>query len=237
MLHATQNITTNPTLVRTPPSLNAITKEFADRLLAHPFLVRCAEGTITRRELDNFLIQQGKYSQYFTRYLCALISNLEDGRDVQRLAENLSEELGYGDDSRTPHSHIYAAMIADLGLNGEHASTLLETQALIDSMFMLCRQPGGVPGLAAMCLGAEAIVPSLYSCILKGFVSQGIDVARLNFFTIHIECDDEHAQTMFDMLAERIAQSSSNYVSALQAGEIAINARLRMLDALIQEVN
>ncbi|MFN7204375.1 MAG: iron-containing redox enzyme family protein [Burkholderiales bacterium] len=149
-------------LIRTPPALKEIANDFANRLLAHPFLVSCSNGTITRKELDNLLIQQGKYSQYFTRYLCALISQLEENTDVLRLAENLSEELGYGDDSRIPHSRIYAEMVRDLGLNGAEEPILPETQVLIDSMFMLCRQPGGVAGLAALCLGAEAVVPSLY---------------------------------------------------------------------------
>jgi hypothetical protein len=45
--------------------------------------------------------------------LCALISQLDEGDDVLRLAENLTEELGYGADAgiRTPHSRIYATML------------------------------------------------------------------------------------------------------------------------------
>jgi|SRR5471030_361866 len=222
-------------IVRTPAPLENMAIEFTNRLLAHPFLVRCGNGTITREELDRLLIQQGKYSQYFTRYLCALISQLDDAKDVTRLAENLSEELGYDDDLRIPHSDIYSQMLKSLGLNIENEETLPETQALIDSMFMLCRQPGGVPGLAAMCLGAEAVVPALYTRILEGFHANHVDSAYLDFFTIHIECDDGHAETMFDILSNLLLTSNASHTTAMQAGEIVINARLRMFDALLNK--
>jgi len=224
-----------PPLTRVPHILKDLADDFTNRLLSHPFLVRCGDGTITRKELDKFLIQQGKYSQYFTRYLCALMSKLDADADVLRLAENLSEELGYGDDARIPHSSIYAKMVADFDLNSAASVALPETQALIESMFMLCYQPGGTAGLAAMCLGAEAVVPSLYARIVQGFLANDVSIERLNFFTIHIECDDDHAQTMFDMLSAKIALSNANYVTAVQSGEIIINARLRMFDALLRE--
>lgn len=218
----------------TRPSLKEIAGGFANRLLEHPFLRRCADGTITRKELDHLVIQQGKYSQYFTRFLCALISQLEDNADVLRLAENLSEELGYGSDARIPHSRIYSEMLGKLGLDLRDEPMLPETQALIDCMFMLCRQPRGIAGLGAMCLGAEAVVPSLYARIVQGFLTHGVCQEYLHFFTIHIECDDDHAQTMYDMLSDRISQSGTNFVTAMQAGEMAINARMRLFDALAQ---
>jgi len=227
----------NISLIRTPAPLKAIAADFASQLLSHPFLMRCADGSVTREELNHLLIQQGKYSQYFTRYLCALISQLNNNKDVLQLAENLSEELGFGhdDDARIPHSHIYTEMLGHFGLNLDDAETLPETQALIDVMFMLCRQPSGVHGLAAMCLGAEAVVPSLYSRFVEGFRANGVHDDELKFFTIHIECDDGHAETMFDMLANLVQNSNANLVTARQAGEMVINARLRMFDALMKK--
>ena len=89
-------------LVRVPDALHRSALDFAHQLESHPFLRRCADGSITMPELTRFLIQQGKYSAYFTRYLCALISGLSDAADVLALAENLSEELGMRGDARVP---------------------------------------------------------------------------------------------------------------------------------------
>lgn len=210
--------------------------EFTNRVQAHPFLVRCRQGSVEMFELENFLIQHGKYSAYFTRYLCALMSQLEDGKDVLALAENLSEELGYGDDGGVPHSKLYAELLADFGLSPDRHLATPETQNLIDTMFMLCRQPAGLAGLGALCLAAEAIVPAVYSSVVQGFESWGINRGRLKFFTIHIECDDGHADTMRSIIQRKTRASASNELAVISAAEIAIDARLRFFDALSREV-
>lgn len=207
------------------------------RLLNHPFLVRCADGSVTLDELRRFLIQHGKYSAYFTRYLCALISQLDSGEDVLRLARNLAEELGYGSESRVPHSRIYADILRDFDISLDQHALYPETQNLIDTMFMLCRQPGGLAGLGALCLGAEALVPAMYSCIVEGFRQNGVDDSRLGFFLIHMACDDDHADTMYSMIEALAAASRSAHLRVLNAGEIAVNARLRFFDALLKEVH
>jgi pyrroloquinoline-quinone synthase len=220
-----------------PDALQHAASVFVERLLRHPFLVRCGDGTVTVGELREFLVQQGKYSSYFTRYLCALISHLEHGDDVLRLAGNLAEELGYGRSGQTPHSRIYADMLRGFGLALESHPTYPETQNLIDTMFMLCRQPGGTAGLGALCLGAEAVVPAVYARIIEGFRWCGVDMDRLQFFSLHVECDDDHARTMREIITRRVSSSRSSRISALSAGEIAINARLRFFDALVKETH
>src|SRR5262245_59868080 len=113
-----------------PAALQRASAQLTERLLRHPFLEGCADGTVGLDDLRNFLIQHGKYSRYFTRYLCALISHLEDGADVLRLAENLTEELGYGTDAETrvPHSRIYTDMLRDFGIEIDKHPAYPETQ-------------------------------------------------------------------------------------------------------------
>jgi pyrroloquinoline-quinone synthase len=218
--------------------LQAASAHLTDRVLRHPFLMGCANGTVSLGELRAFLVQHGKYARYFTRYLCALISQLDEGDDVLRLAENLTEELGCGAHAaaRTPHSRIYADMLEDFDIDLAAHPITPETQNLIDTMFMLCRQPLGTAGLGAMCLGAEGLVPAMYGRIIEGFRQRGIDLRRLEFFAIHIECDDDHAATMYEILARQAEQSPSCKIAALNAGEIAVNARLRFFDALMKRV-
>lgn len=217
--------------------LQAASVHLTDRVLRHPFLAGCANGTVSLDELRAFLAQHGKYARYFTRYLCALISHLDRGDDVLKLAENLIEELGCGSDAeRTPHSRIYANMLRDFNIDLESHPVNPETQNLIDTMFMLCRQPGGTAGLGAMCLGAEALVPAIYARIIEGFRHHGVEHRRLEFFTIHIECDDGHAATMHEILARQTEMTPSCRIAALTAGDIAVNARMRFFDALMKKV-
>jgi pyrroloquinoline-quinone synthase len=221
-----------------PAGLQAASAQLAQRVLRHPFLMGCASGAVTLDELRAFLVQHGKYSRYFTRYLCALISQLDEGDDVLRLAENLTEELGYGAaaGTRTPHSRIYADMLEDFGIEIDAHPVNPETQSLVDTMFMLCRQPRGIAGLGALWLGAEGLVPAVYGRIIEGFRHHGIERRRLEFFSLHIECDDEHATTMYEILTRQTERSPACRIAALNAGDIAVNARLRFFDALTRKV-
>lgn len=219
-------------IARVPSNLLNAVATLENSLLDHPFLRRCADGTISMPELGRFLVQQGKYSSYFTRYLCAAISQLHESNDVLCLAGNLAEELGLGREKRIPHSRLYTDMLHTLCVNTDVRATP-ETENLIDTMFMLCRQPGGVAGLGALYLGAEAIVPAMYERILKGFGFHHVSEDALEFFSIHVECDDDHADSMHAILARMVEEQPSYEVVALNAGEIAINARLRFFDGLM----
>lgn len=216
--------------------LSNVHAELKARILSHPFLARCDKGQVTFDELRNFLVQHGEYSSYFTRYLCAVISQLDDGEDATRLAENLAEELGYGLDNRVPHSRIYARTLEEFGLESRSNPIHPETQFLIDTMFSLCRQSGGIAGLGALYLGAESIVPEMYTCIMKGFRAHAVPRSALKFFTIHVSCDDEHAQTMRAIIERMVADARAGEMAlmrrVLSAGETAICARLRFFDGL-----
>jgi pyrroloquinoline-quinone synthase len=219
--------------------LESASAQLSDRVLRHPFMLGCADGTVTLDQLRGFLIQHGKYAAFFTRYLCALMSELRDGDDVLKIAENLTEELGCDSDAegRTPHSRIYADMLKMFDINPGAFPINPETQNLIDTMFMLCRQPMGTAGLGAMCLGAEGLVPAMYSRIVLGFRHHDVDLRRLEFFTIHIECDDGHAATMNEILVKQAEECPSSLIAALNAGDIAVGARLRFFDALMKKVH
>lgn len=212
--------------------LEQTSRQFIRRLRQHPFIQRCRNRMASREEMNRFLVQHGKYGAYFTRCLCALMSNLSNLAHVARLAENLAAEMGFGGDGRVPHAQIYAKMLSDFGLNPAEQDSYPETEALIQTMLTLCRQPGGAAGLGALCLGAEAVVAELYSDLLQGFIGCGVDLSRLAFFRLHIECDDDHALTMRDIIATMIDQDPSQRVIVLNAGQVALQARLRFFDGL-----
>jgi pyrroloquinoline quinone (PQQ) biosynthesis protein C len=215
--------------------LQELPQRFAAQLLNHPFLARCRAGTITAGELRRFLVQHGKYGAYFTRYLCALMSQLESGKDVVKLSANLLEELGIGAQPTTPHALLYADMLREFDIDTDSEPTYPETQNLIDTMFMLCRQSGGLAGLGALCLAGEAIVPTMYAQILDGFRCNCVPESRLKFFSIHVQCDDGHADTMLAIIDKMTAGSTTRQATIAFAGQIALLARLQFFDALLVE--
>ncbi|MCR6480865.1 iron-containing redox enzyme family protein [Variovorax sp. ZS18.2.2] len=196
------------------------------------FLVRCRQGEVELNELKLFLVQQGIYSSYFTRYLCALMANLPSNTQVSRLAENLCEELGLTEDSATPHSVLYRNMLIHFELSQEGQRPLLGTRRLIDTMFDHCRDANVARGLGALCLGAEALVPSIYTDLLKGFKAAGVTDDAVEFFRIHVECDDGHADTMQNIMVELARTNPDQIARMLSAGNALVDARLDFFESI-----
>ena len=195
------------------------------RVRAHPFLWRCRNGTITLNELKEFLVQQGLYGSYFTRYLCALMSNLPSSDALLRLAENLFEELGLDGGDSSPHHIIYRNMLERFGLSIKDIEPAPSTQKLIDTMLHHCKNPNPSYGLGAICLGAEALVPTLYADLIAGFTSCGVEAKDIEFFRIHVECDDGHAETLRDMMVDIADDDTDQVAIMLQTGRALADAR------------
>jgi len=208
-----------------------IPQEWMQGLDDTPFLKKCREGTVSRTSLERFLVQQYFYSRHFTRYLCALLSNIHNDEHRRELTENLVDETGMGKVTSTPHSRIYRKMLDRLGVDPAKSEPLPETQALIDTMWESCRSPNPAVGLGALCLGAEAIVPHIYSQIVAGFSAVGEDPNALDFFHIHIACDDEHALTMKRIIEEELTTPEQKNALTTSAAR-AIAARTRFFRAL-----
>jgi pyrroloquinoline quinone (PQQ) biosynthesis protein C len=195
-----------------------------------PFLDRCRQGTVTPEELRAFLVQQYFYSRHFTRYLCALLSNITNDADRSELIHNLLEEMGFS--GGKPHAQIYASMMAKMGCDPVGESIHPATQELINGMFDCCRDGNPMVGLGALCLGAEAIVPHVYSQVVEGFRSVGETDDRLEFFLLHIESDDEHALTMRRIIEKELAVHPEQRSVLQSAARRIIAARRRFFEAI-----
>ncbi|MFV8780971.1 TenA family transcriptional regulator [Microbulbifer sp. SA54] len=203
-----------------------------ERARGHSFLQRCRTGDVPLAELKIFLAQQGLYSAYFTRYLCAMMASLPDNDAVLALAENLFEELGLEPGSPQPHHLIFRDMLRHFDIDLARSPMLPGTRRLIERMFHHCRDLSPSAGLGALCLGAEALVPPLYSDIVAGFRAQGVSDKALEFFLLHIECDDGHAETIRDIMVGIADRDPSQIDVMLNAGRDMVDARLHFFDSI-----
>ena len=209
-----------------------IDRDWIDELDATPFLTRCRAGTATRRELHSFVRQQFYYSRHFTRYLGALLSNTADDHDRFELTRNLFEEMGLGDGGGTPHAAIYREMMAAMNVHAADEPEHPATSRLTRTMFEACGNQSSTIGLAAIGLGAEAIVPHLYSQIVAGFLAVSEPTERLEFFHIHIAGDDAHAVTMRNILERELQRDPAQGGAVRRVARKVIQARVRFLEAV-----
>lgn len=207
-------------------------RPLVDKIDHTAFLTGCREGTVTRRELEVYLVQQHHYSKHFTRYLCALLVNLATDEDREALIENLFEEMGLGDLGEEPHSKIYRDMLNALQLDPKAEPALPETVALVDTMLKNCLSTNPLRGLGALCLAAEAIVPHLYSQILHGLRAHEFPEQHLRFFPLHIEGDDDHALTMKAIIDRELARNPGALSELLVGAQECMERRTAFFEAV-----
>jgi pyrroloquinoline quinone (PQQ) biosynthesis protein C len=209
-----------------------IDPSWIEELDATPFLSRCRRGEAGLEELKTFVLQHHFYSRHFTRYLCALLANLTDEGHRLELAFNLFEELGLGEFGQVPHSQIYREMMRALGVDAHGQGVLASTGQLVDCMFQSCLDANPLNGLGALCLGAEAIVPHVYSQIVRGFLGAGVPREQLDFFLIHIEADDGHALTMKKIIERELGADPGKARVLRASARRAIRARVAFFQGL-----
>jgi pyrroloquinoline quinone (PQQ) biosynthesis protein C len=203
-------------------------------LSAHPFLVACSSGNSNHDLLRNFLIQHQYYSQYFTRYLCAMMASLPSQSDVKALAENLFEEMGFDHSTIETHAELYLKTMTAAGAKPGSRPMHGATRNLIDAMFRYCRSPDPLDGLAALCLGAEAIVPIIYEPVLTGLRNTNIPAEGLKFFEIHVAEDEAHAIVMRNIIDKLLEIHPYRRKKVLAIGEDMIQLRIAMLSGVYE---
>jgi len=212
--------------------LEAAKKLLIEMTGSHSFLVRCRQEAVSPDELKLYLVQQGLYDQYLTRYLCAMMSNLPSNEAVQTLAGNLLRELGLAPSRPKAHHVMYREMLERCSLTLEGAAALPATQQLIDTMFKACRDPNPASGLGAVCLGSESLVPTIYRDIIAGLTAHGAQPEDLEFFQVHMDGDEAHAHTLRDLTAEVVSGRPDRTDKMLQVGQQLVSARLDFFSAI-----
>lgn len=109
---------------------------------------------------------------------------------------------------------------------------LPQTTTMVDTMMGHCQSADALNGLAAMCLGAEAIVPLIYRPILQALRHFGYGKDATEFFSLHIEEDEDHALTMLAIMQRLLQGQASRREQAIEVGRELIARRVAMFDAI-----
>lgn len=206
-------------------------------LVNHELLRAMQNAHVSLRGMQYFLIQHHYYSRNFTRFLCAILNRLESLGDIKLLLENMQEEMGIDGDNKLTHAELFQRSLRILGTHPLAESPLPQTVDFTRCILQLCRSENPVEGLAALCLGAEAIVPLIYKPILLALEGLNVSEEGLEFFRLHIEEDEDHAITMLGILQRLTHQTPEAKRLAIQIGRQAILKRCVMFDAIWKEVS
>ena len=210
----------------------------------------CRAGLLTREDFRHIFSQYFRYSKNFTRYLAALMMNCDSDYYRSRLSENLWEEGG-GAEPDQRHAELFRRFLREAL---EIDIQTIEYQSFANDFFHqyldFCRNAPPLEGSAFLSLGTEGAIARLYGDFCEGLLKAGVPEEQLSFFRIHMECDDEHAITLAELMCSYadqpgwFAQCRAAMNRALDirqqflddALDFALNARLKgLLDHVRQE--
>jgi len=178
----------------------------------HPFwscrlLAGFAQGAFSREDLRYVFSQYHLYTSSFTRFIAAVMASCESDLFRARLSANLWEEGGGCEPARR-HAQIFRDFLRHaLGVDDidkiEYAS---HTRHFVGEYLAQAQRADPVAGAAFLAIGTEGIVARMYRIMRGGLVRAGVPDSQLEFFDIHIACDDDHAVTLENLMVSYAGQ-------------------------------
>lgn len=199
------------------------------------FFKACSAGLLSKADFQFFFAQYYLYSANFTRYLAALMANSDNDYHRARLSENLWEEGG-GLEKEKRHAEIFRKFLREgLQIDIEKIDYLDATRFYVREYLDFCLRSHPAAGSAFLSLGTEGIVSRMYTVMVEGMLQAGIPEEHLPFFRLHIGCDDEHAQTLEDMMVAYF-HTPDWYNTCLSSMNYALSLRHRFFESLYDAI-
>jgi pyrroloquinoline-quinone synthase len=204
--------------------LHKIDHDIAERhLLKHPFYLAWTRGELSMEALRDYARQYYHHVAAFPTYLSALHAKSDDQLTRKQILANLIDE-----EAGSPnHPELWLEFVAGLGISEDEARETKkqpETKSLIDTFRSACGDGSSAEGVAAL-YAYESQIPAICESKIEGLKKYyGFsDPKHYEYFTVHIEADQEHSAAERKMLESFVTNGN------FQSVKFSAN---RLLDAL-----
>ena len=170
----------------------------------HLFLQRLATSPFRRPDYRVFAENHYPLVCIFTHYLEILLVRAPDSDAKLWLAKVLVDEYGEGSDG-DDHSTLYGGFLDATG--GDHR-TIRRQQIPAPAHDFIRRHRQIVAtepflvGLGAVGPGHEWAIPKMFEAVIPGLRRAGFSQSEINYFTLHVEQDDDHGAWLEEALAD-----------------------------------
>jgi pyrroloquinoline-quinone synthase len=191
----------------------------AHEAVNHPFLARFASEPLTVEQVKAFGLQHYQLVKVFTTYMTNLLPKIPDPDAAELFRHVFDDEFGAvsGRDASVgqatifrSHVHLYRDFLATMGVRDEEwgrTRPLPETDAYIRGHLALTRDEDFRVGLGAVGPGHEFSIPTMFKSLIAGIRrNTSLTEQQIEYFTLHVEEDVEHAE-VFNQLIARHADS------------------------------
>jgi pyrroloquinoline quinone (PQQ) biosynthesis protein C/mannose-6-phosphate isomerase-like protein (cupin superfamily) len=195
----------------------------------------CRAGLLTKEDYKHLFSQYYLYCKNFTRYLTALMTNCESDYYRSRLSENLWAEGG-GAEPDERHAELFRRFLRNaLEVDLEKIEYQSFARNFFHQYLEFCRNSSPLAASAFLFLGTEGAISRLYGYFCEGLLKVGLPEEQLSFFRIHMECDDQHAITLAELMRS-FADQPGWLEQCRSAIDHALNIRKQFLDDALDYV-
>jgi pyrroloquinoline-quinone synthase len=206
----------------------------------HPYLLGLAGGEFPDMPaaVRDYCHQYAYYCTDFPKYLEAVINGLSSPAHRRRLMSNLNEERGVdpANPEGIPHSELFQRFRRAAGVTPEYDARhgpCTTVRIWRDLFHQKCAAKEVGVGLGGIGIGTEMIVPTIYGHLHRAVTSYtALTPDDYLFLTVHLNCDDEHADQMKQIsieLAEDLDRREALRFGALSA----LNLRHAFWDVML----
>ena len=208
---------------------------------AHPLwqcrlFAACQAGELTLSDFRYLFGQYHEYSRNFTRYLAGVVASCDSDYLRARLTQNLWEEGG-GMKPERRHSQLFRSFLVDtLGIAQPEQVAIADfTRRFVQRCLSASSSADLTYSAAFLSLGTEHLVRRIYTLFVQGLRTAGLADEQLDFFHLHIACDDAHAEVLSQVLLHTHAQPG--WVERATAGlQEALSARLDFFESVYDQL-
>ena len=199
-------------------------------------LTAFAQGALSRDDIRHVFSQYHCYTSSFTRFIAAVMASCDNDLFRAQLAQNLWEEGGGCEPARR-HAQIFRNFLRDsLGIaDVAQIAYAPHTRHFVREYLAQSQSADPVASAAFLAIGTEGIVSRMYTMMRTGLVRAGIAESELEFFDIHIACDDDHAVTLENMMMSYAGQPGW-FDTCAAAMRRALDLRMEFFDSVFEDL-
>jgi pyrroloquinoline-quinone synthase len=203
----------------------------------HTFLARIGTSPFTREDYRVFGLQHYPLVGMFTNYMERLLVNAPDTTSKCWLAKVLVDEYGEGSNG-DDHAVVYRRFLTACGVGpGQEDEVVLHpaVRDFIHTHLVLCSQRPFLIGLGALGPGHEWSIPRMFTPIIEGLRRASFTEEEIEYFTLHIGQDVDHAIWLEEALALMItSQEEADQVR--EGALISLEARRLFWEGVQEQV-
>jgi mannose-6-phosphate isomerase-like protein (cupin superfamily)/pyrroloquinoline quinone (PQQ) biosynthesis protein C len=223
-------------------------------LWSNQLISNLEQGNYDQVQLSFLFHQHHHYSRNFTRLLMLAGSRLQRVGHRGTIVSNLYEESGC-DNNNISHAQLMQNFLLSIRQYRpeERNGSLTDAQAVdysvrpytqlyVDRCTRFLAECSDLQAAAFLAWGTEGMVPRLYSCFVTALRALGMPEADFHYFTLHIECDDGHHDTLCriveDLCHEKLETQAQSWLdqSLITAVTTALDLREAYFTALARDL-